>query len=74
MFTNFSLLVQYVKSLLLIVSFRVRSLRYATNLYTEFHENQTNDLIADSRSLTDGRTEVVGIPTRRPLFYLVSNA
>ena len=54
-FTSFSLLVQNVKSLLLIVSFRVRSLRCATNLYTEFHENQTKGLIADSRSLTDGR-------------------
>jgi hypothetical protein len=50
------------------VSFRIRSLRCATNSYTEFHDNQTYGLIADSRSLTDGRTEVTGIPRRRSFF------
>ena len=36
------------------------------NLFTEFHENAKHDLVADTRTRTDGRTGVVSTK----MFYL----
>jgi hypothetical protein len=43
---------------------------FAKNSYTKFHENLTDHLIADARSLTDGQVGGHGLQIRRTLILL----